>query len=139
MTKEQFSERLEGREYRHEFAEEDRELAEVHGLVAVYAYSDDTMVFDGAIRGCASCYDGGPVAVAPYGPFVSECECERCPYAEREAGKCKIIRAVWCGEGKPPWTYEMDIHHSKFNIYEDGEIWCIGIVFDLADLEEGNA
>ena len=50
--------------------------------------------------------------------------------------KLREIKAVWCAPGKPAWSYETDIPHEKFNIYEDGELFCEGIVFSLEDLRE---
>lgn len=37
--------------------------------------------------------------------------------------------------GKPiPWTYETDIPHETFVIYNDGEPYCRGIVFSVDDV-----
>ena len=34
------------------------------------------------------------------------------------------------------WSYLTDIPHKTFDIMEDGEIYCRGIVFSLDDLGE---
>ncbi len=44
------------------------------------------------------------------------------------------LKAVWDDTGNPCWTYETDIPHETFEIYEDGELFCIGIVFSTKDL-----
>ena len=41
--------------------------------------------------------------------------------------------AVW-GAGGVSWTFETDIPHETFNIYENGELFCVGIVFRMEDL-----
>ena len=46
-----------------------------------------------------------------------------------------MITAVWCDpESGASWSYKTDIPHETFNIYEDGELFCIGIVFSIDDL-----
>jgi hypothetical protein len=40
----------------------------------------------------------------------------------------KYIDAVWC-EGEYSWTYKTNIPHATFDIWEDGEKYCKGIVF----------
>ena len=34
----------------------------------------------------------------------------------------------------PAWTYMTDIPHATFDVMDDGELYCRGIVFALADL-----
>lgn len=38
---------------------------------------------------------------------------------------------MWHDGGCPCWTFETDIPHETFTIVEDGEIWCVGIVFSM--------
>jgi hypothetical protein len=40
---------------------------------------------------------------------------------------------VW-GKDDTSWSYETDIPHATFDVLEDGEVYCRGIVFALADL-----
>jgi hypothetical protein len=47
------------------------------------------------------------------------------------------IEAVWAEDGYS-WTYRTDIPHATFEITEDGEPYCRGIVFALADLAVGS-
>jgi hypothetical protein len=91
------------------------------------------MEFEGAIMDEIGCYNGGTAYLDATGLWVNECEDEGCPYAEREQAKCKTIRAVWNG-GEPCWRYETEIPHAKFNVYEDEELFCVGIVFEIAAL-----
>lgn len=50
------------------------------------------------------------------------------------------IDAVWCDgmnrDGLPAtWTYKTDIPCEQFDIWEDGEIYCVGLVFSIEDLK----
>lgn len=50
------------------------------------------------------------------------------------------IDAVWCDgmnrDGLPAaWTYKTDIPCEHFDIWEDGEIYCVGLVFSIEDLK----
>ena len=59
MTKEQFAEMLNGKQYRSEMTSDDGELAKDNGLVVVFGASDDLMEFRGAIDDEIDCYVGG--------------------------------------------------------------------------------
>ena len=135
MTKEQFARMLDGRQYREEMSREDEALAREHGLVVVYGASDDLMVFGGAIHNEVECYGDGIAYLDKDELWYSRCDCDDCPYAEEERAKCKTITAIWCPPSGGSWAYETDIPHATFNIYEDGELYCVGIVFELAALE----
>jgi hypothetical protein len=135
MTKEELAAMLDGRKIGHEISKEENLLAEENGLVVVFGYSDDCVEFRGAILDEGGVYDGGIVYLDQSGLWESECEENECPYAKKEQSKCKTIRAVWHDEGNPCWTYETEIPHAKFNIYEDEELFCVGIVFEMAALK----
>ena len=104
----------------------------------VYGYSDDNVEFCGAINDEVGSYDGGTVYLTKNGilegPACSCAEDCECPYFTKEREKAKTIKAVWHDEGGPCWTFETDIPHETFAIMEDGEPWCIGIVFSMENL-----
>ena len=134
MNTEQFAEMIDSREYLSEMSNTERKIAKENGLVVVFGQSDDLMEFRGAIDGELDCYNGGTAYLDETGLWENQCEDEDCPYAAREKTKCKTIRAVWHDGGGPCWTYETDIPHATFDVYEDGEAWCVGIVFSMEDL-----
>lgn len=109
--------------------------AKESGLVVAYGYSDDNVEFAGAIDDEVGAYNGTTVYLTPAG-VLQEPDCDRddCPYFAKEREKAKTIKAVWHDEGGPCWTFETDIPHETFTIMEDGEPWCIGIVFSMADV-----
>lgn len=136
MTAKELATLLNGRDYGHEITREEEKLAKENGIVVVFGYSDDNMEFRGAINDEADCYDGGEAKLNGQG-LLEEPECgmdgDNCPFYIKETKRAKTIKAVWCAKDSAPWTYETDIPHETFNIYEDGELYCVGIVFALAD------
>lgn len=43
------------------------------------------------------------------------------------------VKINWCKDGYS-WTYDTDIPHECFDVYEDGEKYCRGIVFSISDV-----
>jgi len=141
LTKEQLAEMLNGRVQGHELTPEECEVAKENGLVVVYGYSDDGMVFNGAISGQVDCWQGGVA-------YLDEKGLKDATTAD---GRSKTIRTVRSGkmerafDGMPCWSYETDIPHVIFRVYEygiddgdvrdiDDDVWCEGIVFDVAEV-----
>jgi hypothetical protein len=138
LTKEAMAALLHGREYRNELPEEGSDAAGEAGLVVVFGASDDLMEFDGAISDEVDCCNGGTALVDSRGLLnrdsIEDGDDEAiADYVARKA-KARSIRAVW-GKGGVSWSYETDIPHATFDVLEDGEVFCRGIVFALADLE----
>ena len=135
MDIKEFAKSISGKEYGYpQFTKEEIETAKENGFVIVYGYSDDLMEFEGTIRDEGSCFDGGRV----YFNKTEVCQDER----DRSAfdNYSNSINAIWDGDtdenGKLiTWTYETDIPHETFMIYEDGEPYCRGIVFNISDLK----
>jgi hypothetical protein len=125
---------LNGREYMSEVTEHESREAKDAGLVIVHGYSDDNMEFDGAIHDEVSCYDGGKAYLTPAGLLYNECDNDECPHYEKLKAKAATITANWDSEGYS-WTYTTSIPHETFEIMEDGEKYCRGIVFALADVQ----
>lgn len=108
------------------------------GLVAVFGGSDDLMEFRGAIYDENTVWACEPAYVTRAG-LVELCECE-CDAAIREnARKLKgatPIEAIWSPPTGESWIYKTDIPHQTFQVMEDGEVYCTGILFRLADVPE---
>ena len=135
MTAKELTEILSGRKAGEEIIwGKERDIKDA-GLVVVYGYSDDNVEFAGTIDDEVGAYEGTTVYLTPTG-VLQEPDCDRddCPYFVKEREKAKTIKAVWHDEGGPCWTFETDIPHETFTIMEDGEPWCIGIVFSMADV-----
>ena len=121
-----WAERLNGREYGSEITTVEAAEAKRDGIVVVFGYSDDNMEFVGALNDEVGCFEGGIASVCEFGVYGKEV-----PFNT----KLDEIKAVWNDAGSPAWSYETDIPHEKFNIYEDGELYCKGIVFSMDDLK----
>lgn len=132
MNIKDFAKSISGKEYGYpQFTKEEIETAKENGFVIVYGASDDLMEFEGAIYDEIGCFDGGSAWIGKGGQV-----------SDAPIGVSgKEIEAIWCersgGEEIITWTYETDIPHETFMIYEDGEPYCRGIVFSIDDVKEG--
>jgi hypothetical protein len=135
MNAKELSERLTGCEYLKEVSKELEALAKESGLVIVFGASDDLMEFRGAIYDEIDAYNGTTVYLNSNGLLEDECGRfdSECPYFERLKASAKTIKAIW--GNNEPWKYETDISHETFEVLEDGETYCRGIVFSLDDVK----
>lgn len=141
MNKEALAQRLDGVSYPPDsnIHQELIQAAKDHGLVIVYGLSDDLMELNGAISDEFGCFDGGTAFVDAKG-LVDRDQVDDdddqaiAEYVERKKS-ARAIEALWAAEPGTSWTYRTDIPHVTFNVMEDGEIYCRGIVFALSDLD----
>lgn len=117
---------LHGREIGKEITKEEALAAKEAGLVVVFGYSDDNAELEGAIYDEVGCYDGGTIHLNRSGV---------CKKKDRTAK----IKALWCpkdeaGQTYASWAYQTDLPHHTFDIMEEGELYCRGIVFQLSDI-----
>lgn len=139
MTKETLAAQLNGREVGDETNTSDERAAKNCNLVIVYGYSDDNIEFRGAIYDEIGSYGGGVFEFTKDGVFREEEDDE---VLKKYGAKIVFnkIKAVWCpkdsqGNTIASWAYETEIPHATFDIMEDGELFCRGIVFNLNDLK----
>lgn len=119
MTLKEFASLLDGREYGCEITPSEEALAKELGFVVVFGYSDDNAELRGAINDEIGCYDGG---VLEHKDLPS------------------TIYADWCPEDIDcAWAYGTSIPHEKFYIYDNGELYCVGIVCDIKKPKQTNA
>ena len=130
MNIKQFAKSISGKEYGYpQFTKEEIETAKESGFVVVYGCSDDLMEFEGAIQDEGGCYLGGELYFNKSGVI--------------KGGMClpsSKITAVWDRDEDKngnmiTWTYETEIPHETFMIYEGGEPYCRGIVFSVDDVK----
>ena len=135
MTLKEFADKLTGRTYRcPQFTKEEIELAKELGIVIVYGASDDLMIFAGAIDDDVDCFDGGIAYLDKFGLTENK------DLNERENLLVKSVKALWCEEKDEKdrlisWTYQTDIPHETFEIKEDNDIYCRGIVFSIYNMD----
>ena len=138
MTTKELAKILDGAEYGLRECKAEIELAKENGIVIVYGASDDLMEFCGAIDDEAGVYEGGHVLFTRDGVMRPYGDCDDCPLYKAAIKNCDSIKAIWCPEGTDfAWMYETDIPHEVFRVLEDGEHYCMGIVFYLEDVREG--
>lgn len=136
MTKEQLAKNLNGREFGDEIFESEEREAEASGLVVIFGYSDDNTEFRGAISDEVGCYNGATLLLHSRGVLPRHddcCACDFCGY-KAAAEKCAKVEALWCEEPGYSWTYKTEVPHATFEIVEDGEKYCRGIVIDTVSL-----
>ena len=138
MNAKELAAKLAGATYRNVISQDLAAEAKAAGLVVVYGQSDDLMEFAGAIDDELGCYDGGTALVDANGLLKErdqiEDDDELKDYFAREP-HAKPIEALWAKEGDYSWTFKTDIPHETFEITEDGEPYCRGIVFALSDVK----
>lgn len=136
MTKESLAEQLNGREYRDEITKDEEVQAKDAGLLVVFGYSDDNTEFRGAVNDELGAYEGGEYLLHHGGVLPKDedhrCDCNYCGY-EAKAERCLTLSAVWQSGGYA-WIYKTKVPHATFDIMEDGEKYCRGIVIDMKDL-----
>jgi hypothetical protein len=138
MTRDEAAAAMNGREYTEEGTREFFAGLKAAGLVAVFGASDDLMEFRGAIDDEVGAYNGTTELVDREGLLPDresiEDDGELAAFFRRKPLASKI-KAIWCPKDEAvSWAYKTKIPHATFNICEDDEVYCRGIVFALADL-----
>ena len=125
---------LNGMEYGEDIKEQDLEYAKVNEVVIVFGASDDLMEFRGAITDELAIYGDGFAYLNKDGLLRNKCDNTECPYFIEKRLQAKSIAAVWyCGGYS--WIYTTEIPHETFDILEEGQKYCRGIVFLMGDLK----
>lgn len=133
MTAREAAEKLDACEYGDEGSPELFAAMKDAGLVAVFGASDDLMEFRGAIDDELGAYEGTTAHLNTAGLLKNECSDEDCPYFATAKKNASTIEAKWADDDGISWTYTTEIPHFTFTVMEDGETYCRGIVFKLAD------
>lgn len=129
---------LTGREYGSEITRDEEAQAKAAGLVVAFGASDDLLEFRGAIHDEVGCYGGVSAKVDRAGLIPDFDSVDKNDvgvlrdYFKRENGGA-TIDAAWAGEAGYSWIISAQLPHETFEIVEDGEPYCRGIVFNLAD------
>lgn len=134
MDIQEVADKLNGVQYRSEgkilTLEYCKELKE-HGIVVVYGASDDLMEMDGAV---SDEFGAEIVYFTKEGVLVNECDDYECPYFEKLVNYAAEVEPRWCDHPDYSWTYLTRVPHVTFDVMEDDEKYCRGIVFRLADV-----
>lgn len=126
---------LDGRQYGDEITKDEEKLAAEAGLVVVFGYSDDNVELRGAIDAEVSAFNGTIVRLDGADVLENDCENEACPHFERASARAPFFRALWDAPGAgAAWTFDVRWPHATFRVMEDGDLFCVGVVFALADV-----
>jgi len=119
----------------------EEEIAKENWLVVVFGASDDLMEFRWAICDEIGAYEGTIAYIAkwmllnwdvePFGDIEEMADFLDLFWVDTQSNR---IEASF-GEEDVTWRYKTEISHSTFNIMEDDELYCVGIVFDMKDLK----
>lgn len=135
---------LHGIEYPADIHADIQKAAKDNGIVIVFGASDDLMELRGAINDEFGCYDGGTAKLDANG-LLPEWECVRDDGSRDEIAQwierdktAKAIEAVWAPDEPEgaSWAYVTSIPHLTFDVMEDGQIYCRGMVFNLSYLDK---
>lgn len=141
MTAKELAHRLNGNEYLSEICDQLEGTARDNGLVVVFGQSDDLIQFRGAVNGEAYSYGGGDEIELFEGkllevkePFDEVSEMKEFLEGFGVDIKTKVIIPKWDIDGYS-WKYHTAIPHETFDILEDGEKYCQGIVFHINEIK----
>jgi hypothetical protein len=143
MTKEELAAHLDGRMYPHRFAPTVIAEATASRLVVITGASDDIMSFEGAIDDELGACDGTTARITPAGLLPDWDSVDRDDkaavksYFEMERAGVVEVHAVWSPKDEPTlsWRFATDLPHATFELLEDDEVYCRGIVISMADVE----
>lgn len=137
MTADELALELNGRQYRDEMTPAEEKAAKAAGLVVVFGASDDLMEVRGAVCDEFDACGGGSFlidarGVLPYERDDDWDDAEMLNYLTRKK-HAREVEAMWGEDGAYSWTFKTDIPHATFDVLEDDDKYCRGIVFRLAD------
>lgn len=142
MTKEQLALSLNGRLIGQEITEAEERTAKQEGLLVIFGASDDLCELRGAIYHEIGA--PGDILIQD-GVLLPEIEDDEAKVLSRHSlleemkkrrERALRVTACWCAvRGGPAWTYKTTAPHATFEVIEDGEVWCRGVVIDLKELE----
>lgn len=134
MTKEEFAALLNGREYNDEMTSAEEAQAKAGGLIVLFGASDDLLEARGAVHDESGACGGSEIRLHA-GGFLSDWESlDKDDEADVEKyfadkPRAKVILTEWDKDGYS-WVISTKLPHATFDILEDGEKYCRGIVID---------
>ena len=129
VTKEDLAKILNGREYGNEITKEEELLAKENGLVVVFGHSDDCIEFRGAMND----EFGQSVNFTKDGE-IRHCD-DDCPYFTKALNESSKIFRKPSKTTEHYWVFETIIPHAEFDVFEDGDLYGKGLVFDIESLK----
>jgi hypothetical protein len=134
MTKEQMARSISGNEYLKEVSPVDRIIARNSGLLIIYGASDDITIFDGVIRDEAGAWEGALHKILRNGDIFCRDDLHDEIISKGYSSPKVAINVT--AEFAPDdvectWRIKTDVPFAPFNIFDDGELYCIGAVVEF--------
>jgi hypothetical protein len=137
MNAKELAQIINGRSYTNELTKEEESIAKAAGLVVAFGGSDDLLELRGAVSEEVGAWQGQTVRFTKAGLLVNDCDNDECPHFEKLKAAATPLEIVWHDEGGGPcWTFKTAIPHATFELSDDNEPFCRGVVFALADIPE---
>jgi hypothetical protein len=141
MSPKELAAKLHGMEYRDDIPKDVLAEAKKSRLVIIHGASDDLIELDGAVydeRGAPGTnvlFDSEGL-LPDYESIDKDDPDSKEQFKEffRREDSARPVKALWCEEPGICWTYKTDIPHETFDVMEDGNVYCRGIVISLNDL-----
>lgn len=125
---------LHGNEMGKEINDNECATAKAQGLVVVFGYSDDVTEFRGAIHDEVGL---GTINFTKDGKFIDDDRLEELEGLVHDGvlPAMPVMNFINATFGIAGHRYATDIPHHTFDVMEDGELFCRGIVFSIFDLK----
>ena len=144
MTRDEAAAVMSGREYTNEITASEAKSWAESDLVIIFGASDDLCELRGAIEDEVGVCDGGEFCIDRLGrmllPPIEDDDREVLEkylvmdVVKKRRAYAIQIEAIWCPEEPNcSWAYKASVPASTFDIMEDGELYCRGIVIDLKE------
>jgi hypothetical protein len=142
MTVKEWAEKISGIEYpANELQKLSKEMA-ADGVIAAYGDSDDLMEFRGAIDDEIGAFDGVEARLFRRADGTAELlnvdmveKNQIHEFNSTQIAQMSVVKAAWYPkELEASWLIETEIPHEKFDIMEDGKLFCRGAVFHIDDV-----
>jgi hypothetical protein len=133
MNAQELAALLNGRQYREEMTREEEKFAKTNKLLVLFGASDDLLEFRGVINDEASAWEGTTLYLDNKLNIVNPLDDYELPenFDPRDM-KCRID-AIWCPEElDASWLIKVNVPSYSFDIMEDDDLYCRGVVIDLS-------
>jgi hypothetical protein len=131
MTKEELAAVLNGRQRGDETTPEIERLAKESGLCIAFGASDDLLEFRGTVYDEVGSWNGAKAFLTPKGNVKQ---------SPKPGRIC--VQSSWCpkdinGKVWVSWLIQVqtEVNFATFDIFEDGELYCRGCVFNFKPVE----
>jgi hypothetical protein len=144
ITKEQLAARLTGREAGNEITRDEEAEAKSAGLLVLFGYSDDNLELRGAVHDEVGCYASSrPVTVVvtatgaleEWGFDGKDQESARAWFRRENLPRATVRASFGSSASAFTWSYEVDVPHATFEIFDGDEKYCFGVVLAVADFK----